>query len=249
MNNRHWKIYTLSDPRTEKVRYVGVTFRGKARYNEHLSRAVTGGKTHRDCWIRSLIAAGLRPTYQILEEGQGDGWQAAERRWIAHYREVSELVNHTDGGDGAPGYVPTPELRERWSKMRAGVPYAPGRVPAMLGKHHTLEAVEKIRATSTGRVMPDSMKQKVSQARKGKPLSAAHRERLSASHRGKTLSEEHKRKIANTTTNRKPVLCVETAQIFPSITAVARELGVTEQSVSQAIRKGCRCKGYHWRLL
>ena len=245
MNNRHWEIYSLVDPRTLEVRYVGVTFRGKARFREHLSRAATGGKTHRDCWIRSLIAAGLRPTYGVLERGSGDGWPKREQFWIAAHKPT--LTNHTNGGEGSPGYVPTQELRRRWSAMRSGVPYAQGRRAAMLGRKHSPEAVEKIRRASTGRIMPATMKTKVSAARKGKPLSTEHRARLAAAHRGNRLSEEHRRKIAASTTNRKPVQCVETGEVFVSVIEAARALGVTEASINQAIRKGCRCKGNHYR--
>lgn len=248
MSNRVWEIYTLADPRTSVVRYVGVTFRGKARFREHLSRAVTGGRTHRDCWIRSLLSAGVRPTYQVIEQGTGEGWQDRERFWIARHKSTTDLTNCTEGGEGIPGYVPTPELRQKWSQMRAGVPYAPGRRSAMLGRKHTPEAVEKIRQASTGRKMPDSMKAKISAARKGKPLSAEQRERLVECHRGKTLTEEHRRKIAAATVGRKPVVCVETGEAFDSIAEAARKLGVNEVSIYHAVRKGGRCKGNHYRL-
>ena len=249
MNMRTWEIYTLSDPRTQQVRYVGVTFRGRQRYNEHLSRAVTGGRTHRDCWIRSLIAAGVRPSYQVIEQGQGEGWQDAERRWIASYRQNSDLVNHTDGGDGTPGYVPSPETRERWSQMRAGVPYPPGREGGMKGERHTPEARDKIRAASTGRVQKAETREKISKRHTGRKMSEHQKELLAAIHRGKTLTPEHKQKIAASTTNRKLVVCVETGQIYPSVTATAQALSVTEASVYQAIRKNCRCKGCHYRFL
>ena len=95
MNDRMWKIYTLSDPLTHQVRYVGRTFRGHQRLNEHMSRAIGGGKTQRDCWIRSLASQGLRPIYQVRQEGQGPGWKEAELSWIAFYRD-SDLVNHAD---------------------------------------------------------------------------------------------------------------------------------------------------------
>ncbi|HOV78263.1 MAG TPA: hypothetical protein PLS24_09550 [Sedimentisphaerales bacterium] len=246
MKKRRWIIYSLSDPRTRAVRYVGVTFRGKARFNEHMSRAINGGKTHRDCWIRSLVTNGLKPEYSELEVGAGDGWQDRERHWIALHRE--SLTNHTDGGEGAPGYVPTPELRAKWSAMRKGVPYSPERHPAMLGRRHTPESVEKIRAASTGRKMPDSMRAKTSARRKGQPLSLEQKEKLAASHRGKTLTAEHRAKIAASTKSRKPVLCVETSHVFASVTETARTLGVNKASVYQAIRKGCRCKGNHYRF-
>lgn len=249
MSARQWEIYLLIDPRTDLVRYVGVTFRGKKRFNEHMSRATMGGKTHRDNWIRLLISLGSRPVYRVIEQGRGDGWQDAERRWIAHYRQSCDLVNHTDGGDGTPGYVPTPELRQKWSAMRAGVPYPPDRIPAMKGKRHTSEARAKISAAGAGRVQTRNAREKISKARKGKALSTEHKAKLSTSHQGKQLAPDHKQKIARSTTNRKQVLCVETGQVYPSVTAAARELGVAEASVNQAIRKGCRCKGNHFRFL
>lgn len=248
MNIRPWEIYTLSDPVTLKVRYVGITFRGKRRLNEHLSRAVNGGKTHRDCWIRSLIASGVRPSYLVIEHGCGDGWQDAERRWITHFRESCDLVNHTDGGDGTPGYIPSPALRKKWSAMRAGVPYQPGRIGAMKGKSHTQESREKIRQAGLGRHHTKESKAKLSEAHKGKQLSEEHKEKLSAIRKGSVLTEEHKQKIAASTIGRKPVVCVETGEIYPSITAAAYALSVSEAAVNQAIRKGCRCQGRHWEF-
>src|SRR3990167_2756602 len=118
MNARTWEIYTLSDPRTNQVRYVGVTFRNKKRFNEHISKATKGGRTHRDCWIRSLVCAGVRPVYSVIDTGRGDGWQDMERHWISEYRLTVDLTNCTDGGDGFSGYVPTAELRAKWSDRK-----------------------------------------------------------------------------------------------------------------------------------
>jgi hypothetical protein len=249
IEKRIWQIYTLSDPRTQQVRYVGITFRGKLRYNEHLSRAMTGGKTHRDCWIRSLVWAGIRPEFQVIETGQGEGWQDAERAWIAKYRLSADLVNHTDGGDGTPGVHPTIEMRRRLSETRKGVPYRPGRVSAMKGKHHTVETREKIRVTSTGRIMPESQGRKISRARKGKLLSVAQKEKLRIAHLGKKMSDSQKKKIQESTKTRKPVQCVETGTEYASVKDVMRAFNVPHASVYQAIHKGCRCKGYHFRFL
>jgi hypothetical protein len=244
---RHWIIYTLADPRTGEIRYVGMTFRKRQRLNEHVSRAATGGRTHRDCWIKSLLDAGLRPTLAVAQEGRGDGWQDAERSWIAGLRESGRLVNHTDGGEGLPGYVPTPELREKWSAMRKGVKYSPGRVGAMKGRSHTPEARAKIAKAATSRPHTDQSKAKLSAARKGKPLSAEHRRKLSEAKAGRTLPAEHRRKIAASTTSRKAVLAVESGVVYPSVTAAAAGLGASKSSVNQAIRKGCFCKGNHLR--
>lgn len=245
---RKWIIYTLSDPRTGEVRYVGRTFRGRQRLVEHLSKAKRGGRTYRDCWIKSLLVLGLRPSMTVLQEGFGEGWQDAERDWIAKYRESGRLVNLTDGGEGFPGYVPSAELRQLWSRQRKGVKYPPGRFSGMLGRHHTPEVCEKIRESSFGRRHTQETKSKISSKHMGKTISEEQRRRLRELRLGTSLTEEHKRKIAEATTTRKSVVCLETGSIYPSITAAAKALGVTDTSVNQAIRKGCRCKGNHYRF-
>lgn len=231
------------------VRYIGVTFRGKARFREHMSRAVTGGKTHRDCWIRSLVSMGVRPTYAILEMGRGDGWQDRERHWIALHRVSSDLTNHTDGGDGAPGCIPSPELRLKWSKMRAGVPYSPGRRPGMLGRSHTPEARAKIAVAGKGRKMSKETRAAMAAAAKKRGMSPETIKRSAAARRGRPITQEHRQKIADATADRKPVMCVETGEIFSSITAASQALRVSEASINQAIRKGYRCRGTHWGFL
>jgi len=228
---------------------VGVTFRGvRRRINEHMSRAVRGGKVHRDCWIRSLILAGLRPIITTIEHGLGDGWQEREMFWIASH-PTGALTNHTMGGEGTHGYVPTPELRAKWSAMRRGVPYRLGRRSAMLGQRHSAEALKVIRAASMGRNHTSETKAAIGTGHRGKSLSAAHREKLAARKRGHQHTPEHNAKITAAVTNRKPVECIETGRTFASVTAAARELAVNEASVYQAIRKGCRCKGSHYRLV
>ena len=249
MNQRTWEIYTLSDPRTDVVRYVGVTFRARRRFNEHLSRAMNGGGTYRDCWIRSLVNAGIRPAYQVIEQGQGAGWQDRERFWIAHYRIEGKLTNLTDGGDGTPGLPPSEKCRQAVSLAHKGIPYPPGRASAMLGKNHTPEALEKIRAAGTGRKHSELTKAKLSRARKGKKPSPKAVAASVAARTGKKLTEDHKRKISDKTVNRKMVLVVETGKVFDSITAASQSLMVSEASINQAIRKGFRCKGNHLRFL
>lgn len=239
---RSWEIYALADPRTGEVRYVGVTHRGSARrLVEHLSRARKGGRTHRDCWIRSLLSAGVSPTMAVIEVGNGVGWQSAERKWIAHH--ALSVVNHTAGGDGTPGCIPSPATREKWSAQRRGVRYAPGRVGAMKGRTHTPEARAKIAAASTGRAHSPEAKAKLSKAHTGKKLSPEHRAFLAKLHTGTKHTAEHKAKIAAATTTRKPVVCDATGEAFESITAASRALGVSEASVYQALRKGCLCRG------
>ena len=47
----------------------------------------------------------------------------------------------------------------------------------------------------------------------------------------------------------KPVRCVETGDVYTSITKAAQAVGVTRCVVSEALRKGYRAGGYHWEFV
>lgn len=117
-----WYIYTLSDPETHAVRYVGktshtLTKRLQSHKSEALRKRADGtwyARYYRVNWLRSIYLRGLIPVIQVVESGSGD-WQSAERRWIAHYRQSgADLINTTDGGEGAVGVKHSPEtVRQR----------------------------------------------------------------------------------------------------------------------------------------
>ena len=114
----NWIIYALKNPRTLETRYIGWTKKSaERRLATHIRDSTSGRRTHRHRWILSLLSIGLTPVIEVLEAGSGDGWAEAEMRWIARYRaEGARLVNGTAGGQGSPGRVASPELRERISK-------------------------------------------------------------------------------------------------------------------------------------
>jgi len=112
-------VYVLLCPKTGEIRYVGKTTSGLARrWYEHVRTAkIDTNKTHRDYWIRSLIAGGELPLIEELDSGLWSVETAnlRERYWIATFRErVLDLVNTTDGGDGAqPGCTYSQEVRDK----------------------------------------------------------------------------------------------------------------------------------------
>lgn len=122
IGNRQWFIYTLSDPESSEVRYVGWTTNLKARLRWHISDAATrSGRQHKRHWIRSILSRNLKPLMDVVEDGVGDGWQPIEKKWIAHYRASGcDLVNATDGGEGVVGFVVSEETRKRQSISRTG---------------------------------------------------------------------------------------------------------------------------------
>ena len=108
-------IYTLSDPRTGELRYVGMTAKPSRRRYQHTQLWYQGGrKNHLANWLRLLISEGLVPDFSVIEEVADGAWQESERRWIQHYLEEGcDLVNATDGGDGVTGWKPEGKDLER----------------------------------------------------------------------------------------------------------------------------------------
>lgn len=123
-----------------------------------------------------------------------------ERALIGVYR--NSLVNMTDGGEGASGYVHTPEGRAKMS------------------------------AAWEGRVVTEEWRANMSKARKGKPHSPEHVRKQAEAQRGKVYSEETKAKIGAAQRGKKlspdhiaaiskPLKC-DNGMNFPSSSAAAR---------------------------
>lgn len=51
------------------------------------------------------------------------------------------------------------------------------------------------------------------------------------------------------TYRRRPVECVESGEVFSSMTAAARDVFVTRETMRGAVRFGHRAGGVHWRYL
>jgi hypothetical protein len=163
-------IYGLIDPRTEYVRYVGKANKPKVRLSLHLLPSQLKNKNHRTNWLRNILDSGNKPLLVILEEVKYGEWQNAEKKWIAHYRNLPNyppLTNSTDGGDGVEGYVYTEEDRKKRSIAHTGI-----KMPLGTGK-------------------------KISDANRGIPKSAEARAHFSEGQKNRwnKTSEEDKQKI------------------------------------------------------
>jgi hypothetical protein len=92
------KIYTLSDPITNEVRYIGQT---KNSLEDRLRGHLKGkGKTYRVHWINSLKKKGLVPNIELIEEVDKSVGSQTEIYWILMFRFWGfNLTNLTDGGE------------------------------------------------------------------------------------------------------------------------------------------------------
>ena len=94
-------IYSLKDPRDNKIKYIGQTrFNLNKRYKEHLRNSkYYATKSHNVYrWIGELTTDGLVPIIEIVEEIDVQLLNEREKYWISYYKD--DLKNMTVGGDG-----------------------------------------------------------------------------------------------------------------------------------------------------
>ncbi len=177
-------IYALIDPRDGRIRYVGKSVNPKKRLRAHL-RDCPLARTHRECWLKGLVDAGLRPQLIILEECEEALWIEREQFWIAHQlAQGCDLTNRTIGGDGLrdPSDETRAKISSGVSKALKGRPFTEAHKAAMKAAHPKLGPNAKCRAA-------------VSVANASRVWSESARAKLGAAHRGRKVSDETKAKI------------------------------------------------------
>lgn len=182
-------IYGLCDPRSGELRYIGKTSKDpNKRLTRHASDARLGQSGHKNNWIRVLLALGLVPEIFIIEDVDGNGADE-EVYHIAQFRAMGcNLTNATEGGEGKPGWVPSPENLER---MRAAQQAAKKANPV------SPETRERLRLSHLGKVRSPKARAKFADTikRRTPEERAAVAARMSVAKRGHKTSEETKEKI------------------------------------------------------
>ena len=198
-------IYSLIDPRTNKVRYVGKSNNPQQRLIDHF---YDDSKTKKCSWILKLKSLGLKPILKILEEVPENNWEAREVYWISFFRRTvgPDLTNLCNGGEGVTF---TDEVRKKISAAVKGKPsWAKGKhlteehkaklAQSLIGIKHSKERCLKNSLSQLGKKGEPhtaSTKKKISEKNKGRHIPEEVRENLRMINKGKTLSEETKRKI------------------------------------------------------
>lgn len=93
-------IYTLIDPDTNMVRYVGKTDNPIRRYNKHINSHKYKGNLHICNWIRCLNKRNKYPIMKIIETANPYNWNIKEQHWIKFHLAIGcKLCNIVLGGD------------------------------------------------------------------------------------------------------------------------------------------------------
>lgn len=98
--NKYTFIYTLNDPITHEIKYVGKTDNLKRRLNEH-TKKIKYSKSHKNDWINHLLKNNIKPEIEILDIVIESEWCFWEEHWISLIKTWGfKLTNMTSGGDG-----------------------------------------------------------------------------------------------------------------------------------------------------
>lgn len=103
------KIYTLIDPITCKIRYIGRTKNSlNTRLIGHISKS-KNNKTHKDCWINSLLKQGTIPKIKLIK--LVEGWRESHKyeQSLINKAVVNgfNLTNADDRGEGSVNKIVT----------------------------------------------------------------------------------------------------------------------------------------------
>ena len=111
-------IYTLSDPNTNEIRYVGKSNDLKYRLKKHINES-KNKRTHKEKWINTLINEGLTPIIEILDIVNENEWSFYETYWISQFKTWGfELTNGTSGGEGSDGIKGKTHTKETKEKCK-----------------------------------------------------------------------------------------------------------------------------------
>jgi group I intron endonuclease len=175
-------IYTLANPETNEVRYIGKTKKKLyRRLSEHIATS-KNLKDHRAKWIQSLLRQNLSPKIELLEMCFEKNWQETEKFWIRTLKFLGvNLVNQNEGGCGNNGHKFSEESKQKISMSLTGKKQSretiEKRASQMRGRKLSAEHIAKCVATRISRQykMSDSLKQKISDINKNKKLSEEHK--------------------------------------------------------------------------
>lgn len=167
-------IYTLSDPTTGEIRYVGKTINIKRRFYQHTNKKIQqNSKTHVSNWLLSLLDKSNKPIIEIIETCE-KAWEEREIYWIEYYKNLGcKLCNISEGGRGCSGYKRSEVQKSKQSLVMLG------KNTWMKGRQLTEEWKKNIsKATSGnnnpfyGRVFTEEMKDKQRAKKKSKCVKA-----------------------------------------------------------------------------
>lgn len=116
-------------------------------------------------------------------------------------------------------------------------------------KYNSIENGFNLNSGGENKLASQETKDKMSQTRKNVPKTEEHKQAIKKALTGYKQTEEHK-KNNRLAQHRKPVQCIETQEIYESLSDAERKTGILGETISRQIRgKQKSTKGLHWRFV
>lgn len=94
-------IYTLTDPISKEVKYIGKTKNIERRFYKHITEK--RNNTYKEQWIGGLKNKGYLPIIEVLDVVDEEDWMFWETWWISLFKSWNfKLTNISTGGEGGP---------------------------------------------------------------------------------------------------------------------------------------------------
>ena len=195
-------IYSLIDPDSRKIRYIGQTRVGLVdRLRGHIHNALKFSHTRKSKWIQSLADIGLKPEIVSIEKTDENNCDDREDYWICYYRSLGyNLLNILPGGKQWKSFAKLSKAISDSLRGRQGRP---------IGQ----EERRRISERQLGHSVSEETRRKLSEAAKRRyaaippelrKLSKTTRNKMSISKKGIIVfSEEHKRHMSEAGHRRK----------------------------------------------
>jgi hypothetical protein len=189
-------IYTLSDPITNEIRYVGKTKNPSDRLKGHIKESYKKN-TYKNNWVNGLITKNNTPIMEIIDEVE-ENWQFWESFYIYLFKSWGfNLTNMTDGGEGVSfcSNIIRKKISDRLKEYHKEHKYSEERINKIrermkgntftLGKKiHSQKHINKLRERMKGNTFT-----------LGKKLTEEHKKSIGDSQRGKEKHSEETKKI------------------------------------------------------
>jgi len=115
-------FYTLSDPITEEICYVGQTNNPVARAKQHKDLGHIGGNFLKFLWIGALHRKGLEPKFTVIYETDDNDvfWKPTklEAEFIEEYWQMGEPLLNVSSAKKHRSHKKYPEYIKRISNAR-----------------------------------------------------------------------------------------------------------------------------------
>lgn len=184
-------IYTLSDPKTLEVRYVGQTNDINRRLNDHLSSSVNENSdsynTYKSNWIRKILRIGDKPIINVIDESENlDGSNYLEKYYIEKYTKDGYKLTNSHVSDVTEFSI---ETRRKMSEAKLG------------------KSLEEIHGVEKAKELKEKFIKRITEYNLGRPKSKKTKYKISETLKeyfsnpenhwayGKKMSDEHNEKL------------------------------------------------------